>query len=108
MLCRVKCFSNDNYVRRRCKQGDPLGSLLFCLAIPPIVVKLLSEFNVWYIDDGTIGCIMSNILHDIRIIKAEGEMIGQTLNESKCELITSDHEVVLAICPQYSTIGHSC
>jgi len=28
------------------QQGDPLGSLLFCLAIPPIVVKLLSEFNV--------------------------------------------------------------
>jgi len=24
-------------------------------------------------------------------------MIGLTLNESKCELITSDHEVVLAV-----------
>jgi len=79
------------------QQGDPLGSLLFCLAIPPTVVKLLSEFNVWYIDDGTIGCIMSDILHDIRIIKAEREMIGLTLNASKYELITSDHEVVLAV-----------
>jgi len=79
------------------QQGDPLGSLLFCLAIPPIVVKLLSELNVWYIDDGTIVCIMSDILHDIRIIKAEGEMVGLTLNESKSELITSDHEVVLAV-----------
>jgi len=29
------------------KQGNPLGSLLFCLAIPPIVVKLLSELIVW-------------------------------------------------------------
>jgi len=36
------------------QQGDPLGSMPFCLAIPPIVVKQLSEFNVWYIDDGTI------------------------------------------------------
>ena len=34
------------------QQGDPLGSMLFCLAIQPMVVKLLSEFNVWYIDDG--------------------------------------------------------
>jgi len=66
------------------------------LAIQQIVVKLLSEFNVWYIDVGTIGCILSDILHGIHIIKAEGEMIGVTLNESKCELITSDHEVVLA------------
>jgi len=65
------------------QQGDSLGSLLLCLAIPPIVIKLLSEFNVWYIDDGTIVCIMSNILQDIRIIKAEGEMIGLTLNEWK-------------------------
>jgi len=53
------------------QQGDPLGSLLFCLAITPIVFKLLSEFNVCYTDDGTIGCIMSEILHDNRIIKAE-------------------------------------
>jgi len=93
------------------QQGDPLGSLLFCLAIPPIVGKLLSEFNVCYIDDGTIGCFMSDISHVIRIIKAEREMIGQTLNESKCELITSDHEVVLAvrnILPSSATIGHPC
>jgi len=40
---------------------------------------------------------MSDILHDIRIIKSEVEMIGLTLNESKCELITSVHEVVLAV-----------
>jgi len=84
------------------QQGDPLGSLLICLAIPPIVVKLMSEFNVRYIDDGIIGCTMSDILHDIHkiyayLIKAEGEMIGLILNESKCELIRSDHEVVLAV-----------
>jgi len=69
------------------QQGDPLGSLLFCLAIQSIVVKLLSEFNVWYIDNGAMGGIPSHILHDIRIIKAEWEMIGLTFNESRCELI---------------------
>jgi len=56
------------------RQGDPLGSLLFWLAIQPIVVKPLSEFNAWYIDDGTVGGILSNILHDIHLIKAEEEM----------------------------------
>ena len=62
--------------------------MLFCLAIQPIVVKLSSEFNVWYINDGTIGGnYHSDILHDIYIIKAEGEMIGLTLNETKCEVI---------------------
>jgi len=38
--------------------------------------------------------IMSDILHNIRIIKAEGVMVGLTLSESKSELITSDHKVV--------------
>jgi len=29
------------------QQGDPLGSLLFCLAIHNIIEKLTSTFNVW-------------------------------------------------------------
>jgi len=37
------------------QQGNSHGSLLFSLAIPPIVFKLLSEFNVRYIDDRTIA-----------------------------------------------------
>lgn len=88
------------------QQGDPLGSMLFCLAIQPIVVKLSSEFNVWYIDDGTIGGNQSDILHDIHIIKAEGEMIGLTLNETKCELITSNLDVVHAIRAVLPSVTH--
>src|SRR5664279_5500906 len=88
------------------QQGDPLGSLLFCLAIQSIVVKLSSEFNVWYIDDGTIGGNQSDILHDIHLIKAEGEIIGLTLNETKCELITSDHEVVHAVRNVLPSVTH--
>jgi len=54
---------------------------------------------------------MSDIMHDIRrpIIKAEGEMIDLTLNGSKCELITSDHEVMLAvrnILPSVTHVDH--
>ena len=37
------------------QQGDPLGPLLFCLTIHPLVSKLKSEFCVWYLDDGTVG-----------------------------------------------------
>ena len=37
------------------QQGDPLGPFLFCLAIQPLVLKLRSEFKVFYLDDGTIG-----------------------------------------------------
>ena len=36
------------------QQGDPLGPLLFCLTIHPLITPLKSEFKVFYLDDGTI------------------------------------------------------
>jgi len=71
MLCRAKCSSNDNYVRRCTARRSARISAILLGNSTKIVVKLLSEFDVWYIDDGTIGCIMSDILPDIRIIEAE-------------------------------------
>jgi len=68
MLCQLYVDNEIIMSEEGAQQGDPLGSMLFCLAIQPIVVKLLSEFNVWYIDDGTIGGILSDILHDIHIL----------------------------------------
>ena len=35
------------------QQGDPLGPLLFCLAIHPLMQQLKSEVCVFYLDDGT-------------------------------------------------------
>ena len=37
------------------QQGVPLGPLLFCLAIHDTIVSLKSEFNVLYLEDGTLG-----------------------------------------------------
>ena len=34
------------------QQGDPLGPLLFCLAIQPIICILHSDFQVFYLVDG--------------------------------------------------------
>ena len=36
------------------QQGDPLGPLLFCLVIHPLVLRLKSEFRVFFLDDGTL------------------------------------------------------
>ena len=33
-----------------------MGPVLFSLAIHPLVSRLVSVFNVWYLDDGTLGC----------------------------------------------------
>ena len=37
------------------QQGDPLGPLLFCLAIHPILTSLSSDLVVGYLDDITLG-----------------------------------------------------
>ena len=37
------------------QQGDPLGPLLFSLAIQDLISNCDSKFNMWYLDDGTLG-----------------------------------------------------
>ena len=37
------------------QQGDPLGPFLFSLGIQDLVSSCKSEFNVWYLDDGTLA-----------------------------------------------------
>ena len=69
------------------QQGDPLGPLLFCLAIQPLVMSCLSELNLWYLDDGTLGGPPDTVLSDLeRVVNAEANL-GLSINSAKCELI---------------------
>ena len=40
------------------QQGDPLGPMLFCIAIHSLVSNLESEFKVFFLDDGTLGVLL--------------------------------------------------
>ena len=70
------------------QQGDPLGSLLFCLAIQPILDRLCSELIIGYLDDVTLGGNVETVREDFELIKLEGERLGLKLNISKCEVNT--------------------
>ena len=72
------------------QQGDPLGPLLFCLTIHPLVSQLKSELCVWYLDDGTIGGAAEDVKHDLEVIVCEGAALGLHLNEWKSEVIGGD------------------
>ena len=37
------------------QQGDPLGPALFCTTIQPLLLSLVSELKVGYMDDLTLG-----------------------------------------------------
>ena len=45
------------------QQGDPMGPLLFCLSIHALVSKFKSELIVFYLDDGTIGGSVQDVLY---------------------------------------------
>ena len=68
------------------QQGDPLGPLLFCLAIQPIISRLKCPLNVWYLDDGTIGGTLTHVLSDFATIKEESQKIGLEVNVAKSEM----------------------
>lgn len=89
-----------------CQQGDPLGPAIFSLAIHQIIQKLKSKFNVWYLDDGTLGGDAATVLSDLRLLILEFRAIGLELNFNKCELFilegTADRDAIIS---QFSTIA---
>jgi hypothetical protein len=70
------------------QQGDPLGPLIFCLTIQPLLQSLSSEFIVGYIDDITIGGPRDTVSRDVNVISADGIAYGLHLNADKCECIS--------------------
>ena len=53
------------------QQGDLLGPPLFCLTIQRLVLKLKSEFKVFYLDDGTLGGPVQDVLHNFKLVKRQ-------------------------------------
>ena len=73
------------------QQGDPLGPLLFSLALHPIAVRISKEIpnlklNSWYLDDGTIAGSTRDVLKASKLIQEAGMQIGLKMNLAKCSL----------------------
>ena len=58
------------------QQGDPLGTLLFCGAIHPLLLSLASKLNLAYMDDATLGGPDPQVAQDVETIRRRGEEIG--------------------------------
>ena len=72
------------------QQGDPLGPLLFCLAIHGLVHQLQSVLNVFYLDDGTLGGGMEVVLQDFETMEQMTGELGLSHNQGKSEIIYDD------------------
>ena len=80
------------------QQGDPLGPLLFCLVIHPLVLQLGSELRLFYLDDGTLGGPEEEVLRDFEFIECEAASLGLYLNRSKTELICAEQDGKKIMC----------
>ncbi|XP_065317081.1 uncharacterized protein LOC135925625 [Gordionus sp. m RMFG-2023] len=80
------CISSEEGIQ----QGDPLGPLLFTIGIHDLIKNLKSDFkldlNLWYLDDGSFGGSISNVMSAIEYVEMEASKIGLSLNRKKCEI----------------------
>ena len=79
------------------QQGDPLGPLLFALALHKVSHSGSADLTVWYLDDGTIGGPAERVAAEAKRIKEAAATIGLQLNERKCEAVSSDSTFAAAI-----------
>ena len=83
------------------QQGDPLGSLLFCLTTLEIVKAIKSEFCDFYIDDTTLGVLQNRA--DLALVEEEAMTLGLKLNHTKSELIGISKDSIDRIMSSFSS-----
>jgi len=88
------------------QQGDPLGPLLFCGSSLKLTRMMKSEFNAWYLDDGSLGGDVNSLLSDLETVQRVGPTISLLLNEEKCEIVTSDDSVASSLRTVLPNIRH--
>ena len=69
------------------EQGDPIGPLVFVLAVDQTASGVESELNVWYHDEATIGGSPESVLSDVQRCITGQRRIGLEVNPKKTEII---------------------
>ena len=71
---RFGCFTVPSL--EGAQQGDPLGPLLFCLAVHELLSALKSELAFGYLDDTAIGGDARTVLSDFIDIESKAASLG--------------------------------
>ena len=100
------------------QQGDPLGPLLFSLAIWPHIDEIESKIpnllqHCWYLDDGFIARTEIELCKALEILSESGEKFGLELRKDKCELwsfesMTKNDSLIKRNCVDGIEIFRSC
>ena len=85
------------------QQGDPIGPLLFALAVDQITSGVESELNIWYLDYATIDGSPESVLSDVQRCITGLRRKGLIVNQKKTEIIN----VALAA-GKFSRVVNNC
>ena len=72
------------------QHGDPLSSLLFCLATHKLTFNLMSDLKIFYMNIGIIGGRKDDVYSDFNSVKNKARDLGLQLDLDKCGLISPD------------------
>jgi len=85
-------YDNTNILSQEgIQQGDPIGPMLFCLTLHPVISRCSSELRIAYLDDITLGGHLASLSVEVNCLKRDASEIGLALNESKCEIISDEN-----------------
>ena len=85
LFCMNQIISSASGVQ----QSDPIGPLLFALAVDDIAL-----LNIWYLDDAILEGPVDKIIHGLRTIILALSMIGLEINAFKSEVVNLNLDVV--------------
>ena len=86
-------YCHDAVIQSSCgvQQGDPLGPLLFSLAIHEVNLGLRRAHpelrSVWYLDDGTLMGSPEEVARGYEFVAAECRRWGLAVSPGKCEVV---------------------
>ena len=82
-------FFGDKVIQSQegCQQGDHEGPALFSDTIQDLVNQMVSQYNVWYLDDGNLSDHYRTVLEDLKRIIASADECGWSLEKTKFYLI---------------------
>ena len=70
-------FGEEGYASERgIQQGDPIGPALFALSVNEAARGVQSEFNVWYLDDATLGDSPERVHEDLVVLLRGSEQLA--------------------------------
>ena len=86
---RLKFGKNFIFSEEGTQQGDPMGPVLFSIALKLLIDKLDSKnltLNKWYLDDGNLAGKVKFVAKAYKTLVKEGKKIGLEMGDDKCEL----------------------